>query len=215
MPHTDGQAKILQWLTRVDPHSGRLYEAALTLREGGVLPYPGRFIAHVYREICIGLLNLYSSNEREELKPLLDRLNAEYRRLNLSRVSEVLEGSNPFAEGKDAQVVPRSFIESVEAVVAHHSSAPRIKSRAQAVFAAQASDPDPNNLGSSQTADRWLDMYNYFVRCAHNRTEDDAALMGEPFALTVTFFEETLLSFAEPAVGNLDALDAILEQANA
>jgi hypothetical protein len=57
-------------------------------------------------------------------------------------------------------------------------------------------------------------MSKFFAARAHDRKSDDAEMMQGEFANEVEFFEETLNSFAVSAVGNLDELDDILEDAN-
>jgi hypothetical protein len=215
MAYTDRQTKIMEWLTRVSPHSGRLFEASLRLTADTALPCRGRFVAHAYREICISLLKQDSSNAREEIAPRLDRLKREYAKLAIAPEPAPPMGGDALAADSGALSVSRAFIQSVDAVVKLHSAAPKGRERAHAMFVAQGAGPRVGNSGASQTADRWFEMYNYFVRCAHNKDDDDNVLMAENFAREALFFEDTLLSFAEPAIANLDALDDILEEANA
>lgn len=205
----------MEWLARVNPHSGRLFDAALRLTTDAALPCRGRFVAHAYREICSGLLNQYSSNVREEMAPRLDRLTREYGKLSIAAEPTPAASNDALVEGDSTLPVPHSFVQSVGAVVALHSAAPKGKERAHAVFAGMTSNPRASTSGVSQTADRWFRTYNYFVGCVHDRETDDSVMMGADFEREASFFEDTLLSFAEPAIANLDALDDILEQANA
>lgn len=214
MAYTSRQTRIMEWLARVNPHSGGLFDAALRLTADATLPCRGRFVAHAYREICSGLLNQYSSNTREEMAPHLDRLKSEYAKLGMAPEPALPAGGDTQAEGASTVPVPRSFIQSVGAVVTLHGAAPKGKDRAQAVFVGMTSNRRATTLGVSPTADRWFGMYNYFVGCAHNRDTDDSVMMDDKFVREAIFFEDTLLSFAEPAIANLDALDDILEEAN-
>jgi hypothetical protein len=216
MAYTNRQTKIMEWLAKVNPHSGRLFDAAVRLTANAALPCRGRFVAHAYREICSGLLNQYSSNTREEMAPRLDRLTREYGKLNNAPEPTPAASGDALAEGAPAlPAVPVSFMQAVGAVVMLHSAAPKGKERAQAIFAGMTSNRRAGALGVSQTADRWFRMYNYFVACVHDRETDDGEMMGADFEREASFFEDTLLSFAEPAIANLDALDDILEEANA
>jgi hypothetical protein len=214
MAYTNKQAKVAQWLERVNPHSAKLFESAVRLTEDLTLPCRGRFVAHAYREICSGLFNSYSSNSRDDIKPHLDRLASEFGKLTILG-DELREPSNgPLEPSLPDVSVSRVFIGAVSAVVKVHIAAPKGRERALAVFDGLASNPKASRSGVSQTADRWFSMYNYFVACVHDRTTDDSEMMSDEFNREVSFFEDTLLSFAEGATTNLDVLDGILEEAN-
>jgi len=214
MAYTERQAKIREWLGRVNPHAGRLFEAAVKLTDHIDLACRGRFVAHAYREICSNLMNQYSSNEREEIKPQLDSLATELAGAGIAVEPASVSASEPAVVSDSTVAIPRALLDRVASVVAIHLATPKGKDRAQAIFRGMALDPKALNLGVSQTADRWFRMYNYFVGCAHNREADDTVMMGDAFEREVAFFEETLLSFAEPAIENLNALDEILAVAN-
>jgi hypothetical protein len=210
MAVTNKQAKVLQWLAKANPHSGRLFEAATELTSSLTLPCRGRFVAHAYREICIWLMNQHSPTSRVDMNEHLDSLVREFRSLNLAR-DDISAPSDvaPFPSDL-GEAVPRSFIDSVRQVVNIVAATPRGKARARAVFEGLAS----GKLDTSQTADQWFRMYNFFQGCSHDQKTDDAVMMDSRFEREVTFFEDTLLSFAEKATSNLDALDEILAEAN-
>ena len=109
--------------------------------------------------------------------------------------------------------VSDSFLKSAAAVVRTHVATENARARARAVFEGFSSQRGPQpDVGP--TADRWFRMSGSFTKWAHNRTTPDAQLMEGEFQQEIDFFEETLASFAETAVHNLDALDDILEDAN-
>jgi hypothetical protein len=210
MALTSTQEKVLQWLAKANPHSGRLFEAAIKLTNCLTLPCRGRFVAHAYREICIWLMNRHSPNSRVDINVRLDRLSRELRSLDLAGDDKSAPSDIAPSPSDLGEAVPASFIDSVREVVNIFTATPKGRDRARAVFEGLASA----KVDTSQTADQWFHMYNFFQGCSHDQITDDAAMVDSRFEREVTFFEDTLLSFAEKATSNLDALDQILADAN-
>jgi hypothetical protein len=187
-----------------------MFESALWIGVDSRIPCRGRMIAHAHREICTVLMNEYSSNSREVLSDHLNVFAAEFRRAGFAM--DAGPGSSP---GPDSMptTVSVSFLKSAAAVVRTHVATENARARARAVFEGFSSQRGPQpDVGP--TADRWFRMSGSFTKWAHNRTTPDAQLMEGEFQQEIDFFEETLASFAETAVHNLDALDDILEDAN-
>ena len=214
MTPTERQSNILVWLGRAYPHSARLFQSALEIVESETIPCRGRMIAHAYREICSDITNRYSPNSREENKPLLDDLADEFEALNLARAEPGPGVSAPPIENDPGQIaVPRTLITATERVVVWHRREPSGRERARAIFEGMQLERR-TTAGIGPTADRWFKMSKFFVSCVHDRTTDDTEMMQGQFQEEVEFFEATLDSFATPAIGNLDELDNILEDAN-
>jgi hypothetical protein len=210
MTPTARQVLILDWLNRAHPHAGRMFESALWIEADERIPCRGRMIAHAYREICSVLMNEYSSNCREMLGDKLTEFVAEFRKLDIPLNAESASSPEPDPLPKP---VPQSFLKAAAAVARAHGATDTARTRARAVFEGlstrRGSQPDVG-----PTADRWFRMSGFFPKRAHDRATPDAEMMVGQFKQEVEFFEETLRSFAESAVSNLDALDDILEDAN-
>lgn len=166
-------------------------------------------IAHGYREICSVLMNEYSSNSREVQRDRLNEFVVEFRRLG---VSFETPGSTPEPDTAITPV-PHAFLRAASAVVRTHTATETARQRARAVIEA-LSGRRPTEPDVGPTADRWFTMSRSFVRLAHDRSAPDAELMEGLLKQEAEYFEESLLAFAQSAVGNLDALDEILEEAN-
>jgi hypothetical protein len=191
-----------------------MFQSALEIAESAAIPCRGRMIAHAYREICSDITNRYSPNSREDIKPLLDDLADEFEALNLSRAESGPGVSEPPIENDPGQIgVPGTLIRATGRLVVWHRREPTGRERARAIF--QGLQPERRATAEiGPTADRWFKMSKFFVSCVHDRTTDDQEMMQGQFQEEVEFFEATLDSLATPAIGNLDELDNILEDAN-
>lgn len=213
MPLTARQQTILAWLGRAYPSAADLFTSGLRVREDTELPCRIRLMAHAFRELCIVINNQHSSNSRD-FEPLLYAMEKEYRSLNYepTPLAPPLEAASQVP--KDGSVaVPGAFMLSVAKVVESRGS--RLSGRERARIALQAmSGASGRQADVTPTATRWHDMYSYFVGRAHAHDADSGGT--DPTALDheLQFFEETLESFAQPAITNLDELDVILESAN-
>ena len=214
MMPTERQSNILVWLDRVYPHSARMFRSAVEIAQSEEIPCRGRMIAHAYREICSDITNRYSPNSREEIKPLLDDIADEFEALSLAQAGPGPGAPAPPIENDPRQIaVPRTFIKATERLVVWHRREPTARERARAIF--EGMQPERRATAViGPTADRWFKMSKFFVSCVHDRTTDDTEMMQGQFQEEVEFFEATLDSFATPAIGNLDELDNILEDAN-
>jgi hypothetical protein len=211
MTPTPRQARILAWLQRVDAHAGALFESALWLAEDQRIPCRGRMIAHAFREICSLLMNEYSSNSRDVTRDKVTAFAVEFRKVGIW--FEVPSGASPEPDSRLSRV-PQSFLRAAAEVVSSYSATETARVRARAMIEGLAERRGPlTDVGP--TADRWFEMSRFFTKAAHDRETSDAQLMEGQLQREVRFFEETLSAFAESAVSNLDALDEILEDANA
>jgi hypothetical protein len=208
---TPRQATILGWLRRVDTHAGALFESALWIAEDERIPCRGRMIAHAFREICSMLMNEYSSNSRDVTRDKVTAFAIEFRRLGIS--FDVPSGSSPDPDSEPTPV-PQSFLRAAADVVTSHSATDTARVRARAVIEGLGNQRGPQ-ADVGPTADRWFEMTRFFAKAAHDRDTPDAQLAAGQLRQEMQFFEETLSAFAESAVSNLDALDEILEDANA
>jgi hypothetical protein len=192
-----------------------MFESALRIAANDEIPCRGRMIAHAYREICSEIMNRYSPNSREDMRPLLDELADEFERLELSVVSVPGPGATQPVEGDPGPVtMPQRFVHAVGRVVALHRSAPKGRDRALAVFEGMRSGTHVLTTDIVPIAERWFHMLKFFAGHVHDRKTDDAVLLHGDFKDEAEFFEATLNSFAISAIGNLDELDLILEDAN-
>jgi hypothetical protein len=196
MTPTDRQTAILRWLAKAYPHAGRMFESALSVAETNDIPCRARMIAHAYREICSELMNRYSPNSRDELKPLLDDLADQFQ--SLARRAAAGPASTPPIESDPASVaVPQTFIDSAQRVVTVHLAAPKGMDRSLAVFRGMAQRAGAAAAEVIPTAERWFRMSKFFVARAHDRKADDGPLLlGDEFKGEAEFFEATLQSFA-------------------
>jgi hypothetical protein len=215
MNPTDRQAIILQWLAKAYPHAGRMFESALWIAESNNIPCRARMIAHAYREICSELMNRYSPNSRDELRPLLDDLADQIQ--SFTQPAALGPASSPPVQRDPAPIaVPQAFIDSAQRVVTVHLAASTGRERALAVFRGIGQRAGATAPEVIPTAERWFLMSKFFVARAHDRKNDDGPLLlGDEFKGESEFFEATLQSFAASAIDNLNELDAILEDANA
>ena len=130
MTPTPRQRAILEWLNRVYPHAGRMFETALWIAADERIPCRGRMIAHAYREICSVLLNEYSSNSREDLDGKLKDFVGEYRKLNIN--FEVPASSVPTPDASPT-LVPEPFLKAADAVVRTHAATANARDRKSVV----------------------------------------------------------------------------------
>lgn len=190
-----------------------MFRSALEIGANAEIPCRGRMIAHAYREICSDIMNQYSPNSREEIKPLLDALADEYEELGFAELDPGNVATTPVENDGEQMAVPRSFLRATGRVVVLHRRQPKAKERARAIF--EGMQPDGRSAaGIGPTAERWYRMSRFFVECVHDRTTDDNEMMQGQFSEEAEFLEATLNSFATPAILNLDELDDILENAN-
>lgn len=210
MTPTPRQATILAWLDRAYPHAGRLLASALWIAADERIPCRGRMVAHAYREICSMLMRAYSPNSREPAKTTLDQFVLEYRKLAISH--DALAASSPLLEASRPPVTD-AFLEAAAAVVRAHTTTETARARSRALFEGQSSRPGPQP-DVQPTSDRWFRMSQFFTARAHDRERPDGEMMQGQFQKEADFFEETLHALAVTAVGNLDTLDDILEEAN-
>jgi len=203
------------WLRKAYPYAADLFISGLRVQNDVEMPCSIRLMAHAFRELCVALNNVYSSNSRKELDPLLDTMTAEYQKLDYE--------PTPLAAAEDKEVpipengsvtVSIAFMHCAASVVSLHGS--RVSGRERTRITIQSiSSASGVKADVTPTADRWHSMYNYFVARAHDPAADKNGTDPARLARELQFFEETLESFAQPAIENLDELDAILEDANA
>jgi hypothetical protein len=136
MTPTTRQSSILQWLGKVYPHAGRLFESALWVFANEDIPCRGRMIGHAYREICSELMNRYSPQSHEYLKPLLDDFADEFGALDLVNATLGPVAASIAVENEPGGItVPRTFVGAAERVVKRHRSEPAARQRAILMFA--------------------------------------------------------------------------------
>lgn len=207
---TQRQATIIDWLRRFNPNVADLFVSALVIAEDERIPSRGRFVAHAYREICAAIMNRFSSNSRIVVHDQMRVFSAEFRKLGLSFETPATAPPNP--EAAMMSVSP-AFLRAAEAAVRAHkemeSARGRARSVIEGVFGTRAAQPDIQPM-----ADRWFRMSNSFHKWAHHPTATDAEILSGQMKAEAQYLEESLLAFAEQGVGNLDALDTILENAN-
>lgn len=213
MPLTARQQTIETWLRKAYPHAADQFLSGLRVREDAGMPCRTSLMGHAFREVCIAINNVHSSNSRK-LEPAIDAMVREFHQLNYERTlltsgegDAVPVPDNGFVE------VSTAFMHSAADVVEARDS--QLSGRDRTLIAFQAisgASGVPTDI--TPTAHRWHAMYNHFVRCVHNPTVDDEGTEFARLDLELQFFEETLESFAQSAIANLDDLDAILESAN-
>jgi hypothetical protein len=207
---TPRQATIVDWLKRLNPNVTDLFVSALVIAEDESIPSRGRLVAHAYREICNAIMNRYSTNSRIVPRDQMHKFAEEFRKLGIS-----FEGPAAAPPIPDATMtpVPHSFLRAAAAAVRAHEATDSARDRARAViegvFGKRASQP-----GIEPMADRWFRMSSSFHKWAHHPIATDAEILGGQMKTEAEYLEESLLAFAEEGIGNLDALDDILESAN-
>ena len=144
---------------------------------------------------------------------LLDDLADDFDALNLTRAERGPGASAPIENDPGQTAVPRTLIRATEQLIAWHRKEPTGRERARAIFEGMQTERRATT-GIGPTADRWFKMSKFFVSCVHDRKTDDTEMMQGRFQEEADFFEATLDSFATSAIGNLNELDSILEDAN-
>lgn len=213
MPLSARQETILTWLRKAYPNAAALFVSGLRVRDDADMPCRTRLMAHAFRELCIVINNQHSTNSRK-LEPLLDSMVKEYKKLDYTPtpLGAPTGGAAP-APPDNTVSVSGAFMQSAASLVEVHGS--RMSGRDRARIALQAmSGAAGIQADITPTADRWHRMYTYFVGRAHDHAADDGGTNAAELGQEVQFFEETLESFAQPAIENLDELDAILATAN-
>jgi hypothetical protein len=207
---TPRQAKIIDWLRRLNGHAADMFVSALAIADNEAIPCRARMMAHAYREICIIIMNVYSANSRDVPKDQMQKFVNEFRKLSISFETPAAAPPTPDTA---TTPVPVSFLKAAEAAVRAHTTTQSARDRAQAViegiFGKRASQPDIRPM-----ADRWFQMSSSFHKWAHNPTTPDAQILAGSFKEEVQYLEESLFAFAESAIANLDVLDDVLESAN-
>jgi hypothetical protein len=209
---TERQQQILEWLRRQFPHEGQLFESAVRLRADETMPSRARLIGHAYREMCSGLANVNGQTKKVDMNQLLDSVARHLQDEGITLDETPLAGDDPIPKVRAPITVRWNTMKAVKALVGAHAAQPRGPSRAQALFDRMHGRPPTEEVSPSAT--RWHEMTRTFVYCCHNRDTADAVLLTERIDPELDFLEETLTSFAQGAVANLNALDDILEQAN-
>ena len=210
---TERQLRILEWLQRQFPHEGRLFESAVRLRADETIPARARLIGHAYREMCSGLANVNGQTRRVDIKGLLDALARHLRNEGIRLEETPGPGNDPKPRSQSPVTLRWKTMKAVQKLVDAHSSELRGPSRAQALF--DRMHARESSAEVSPSAARWHEMTQAFVYCCHNRDAEDSSLLTNRIDPLLDFLEETLSSFAQGAVDNLNALDDILGQANA
>jgi hypothetical protein len=213
MNPTERQRRILEWLKKILPHEGSLFESALHLWGHADLPCRAQLIAHAYRELCSGLANINGQSTRTDIYNLVDRVAQRMQELGPAPEATPTSGDDPRPAARESILVPRKMLEAVRELVDTRSAQPRGAARAQALFDRMHAREVRPDAEISASASRWHEMTGIFVTCCHDRDSDDAELI-EILGTEVEFLEETLSSFAQGAVENLAVLDEILGQAN-
>jgi len=172
-------------------------------------------MTHAFREMWLVIMNHYSTNSRTEMKPLLEELASEYMKTgyNATRLSQSAVDAEPSPEPAPV-TVPDAFMRCADRIIQLHSSSHSGRSRTRIAFEVMSSGPSGVKVDVVPTADRWHEMFIYFVSRAHAPDADDGGTNPERLELELQFLEETLLSFAQPAIPVLDDLDKILASAN-
>lgn len=216
---TRERKKLVDWFMRNAPSLGELYQGAVRLLFADP-PIPGRsrFIAHAVREIWNRLPEVLTGLRLSRLEYVnrCDDLIELWEREGLPSDGSIPVSVNEADHELPSGTVPlprKVYFEVARLLKDHKATRKKPLEKASIVFSELA----PENRGFTDAMRpvllRWVEIGQWAVKCAHSgRT--DTELLDEAFHQNFVRFERILASLIREFFATMEALDAILEEAN-
>jgi hypothetical protein len=208
------QSAILAWLDSFYPLGANLLRTALRLFHDEGFPGRCQLTAHALRELCNGLFGLTTKSGTTDYKGAIKALATAWSDYGLPILDpEIGLGNAGEPVGFGSLEIPLEVATCAARLVRIGNTLDSAKDRARKFLLAQQR-PAQSATTNEPTVERWYNLTQYFHKQAHSREGDGTAGPDQEFSHNFELLLESLHSLAG-AAGNLDELDAILNETNA